>query len=99
MSIACQIMTSYRLVEDYSIAEGSRPITIQVSENISEVHHLTKMMTYDLDRIQGLQGNVTFRYWKMLITHGITGIFGYYESLKLVARKEKAAAEDALLKE
>lgn len=31
----------------------------------------------------------------MLIKFGIKGIFGYYEALKMAARKEKKAAEQA----
>ena len=31
----------------------------------------------------------------MLIKFGVKGLFGYYESLKMAARKEKKAAEEA----
>ena len=46
MSIGCQIMTSYKLIEDYADLEGAKPFYIKASNNIGQVHHLTKMLTY-----------------------------------------------------
>lgn len=77
-SIACQIVTSYKLVEDYSDSKDAIPIIIPESDKISDVSHKTKMMTYDLHRINTLQGEAPLKYWSLVIRHGIRSMFGYY---------------------
>ena len=77
-SISCQIMTSYKLVEDYAESKFAVPISVNTGEKLSSVCHLTKMMTWDLNKINSLTGEAPEKYWKMQINHGIVNLFGYY---------------------
>lgn len=77
-SIACQIMTSYKLVQGYSESKDAVPIIIPESHKISEAYHKTKMMTHDLNRINSLQGEAALKYWELVIRYGIQSMLGYY---------------------
>lgn len=78
LSISCQIMTSYKLVEDYADSNRAAPISVNQSDDINEVQHLTRMLIYDLDKITSLQGNAPLKYWRMQLKYGIEGLFAYY---------------------
>jgi len=88
LSISCQIMTSYKLVEDYVDSFGAVPIVINTAnQTIDQVLHLTRMFLNDLYRINSLQGNAPLKYWKMQLRYGVQNLFGYYEVLKDLAQK------------
>ena len=59
---------------------------------MSQLIHLTKVFTYNLNRIHQLQGDAPIKYWGLQIKYGIVSMFGYYETLKSLARKEKQKA-------
>jgi hypothetical protein len=80
-------MTSYKLVEDYVGLPGAIPIIIEEEEKMADLVHLTKMLSYDLYRINHLQGDAPVKYWGLQIRYGIASMFGYYETLKSLARR------------
>lgn len=95
-SIACQILTSYKLVEDYVESNHSQPICYNIS-NITDQDHIScvsSMLFADLEKISKLQDPVPEKYMKLQTSEGVKSIFTYHHLInrQMIAEKGYASA-------
>lgn len=95
-SIACQILTSYKLVEDYIDSHHSQPLCYNIS-NITDQDHVncvSSMLFTDLDKISKLQEPVPEKYMKLQTSAGVKSLFTFHHLInqQMTAEKGYAAA-------
>lgn len=93
-SIACQILTSYKLVEDYIDSHHSQPICYNIS-NITDQDHIScvsSMLFADLEKISKLPDPVPGKYMKLQTSAGVKSIFTFHSLINQQMTAEKGFA-------
>jgi hypothetical protein len=91
-SIACQLMTSYQLVREYALEEGSVPLGSDIKINkLTSFERPFSLMYHDLEYIIKLTGDTPQVYFRFHMRNkdGILKLFEYRKVIKQLQDKEK----------